>query len=144
MHLSIHYRRLENMFGQAPISKLTGARITVEEGRAEIVIPVQQQFFHAAGALHGAIYFLALDNAAFFAANSLVRDSFVLTSNFNLHLLRPIAKGEINAIGTVIARTRTQIVAEAIAYNDESQEIARGSGIFVPSNMPLSEAIGYC
>jgi uncharacterized protein (TIGR00369 family) len=144
MHLSIHYRRLENMFSQAPIAKLTNASITVEEGRAELVIPVQQQFFHAAGALHGAIYFLALDNAAFFAANSLVRDSFVLTANFNLHLLRPIATGQINAIGTVIARSRTQIVAEAIAYNDESREIARGSGIFVTSNMALSEAIGYC
>ena len=138
-----HYRRLENMFASAPIHQLVQATIRVDKGRAEVVIPVQERFFHAAGALHGAIYFMALDNAAFFAANSLVSEAFVLTSNFNTYLLRPISKGRIKAVGNVVARSRTQIVAEAAAFNDEGKEIARGSGIFVPGKTALGPEIGY-
>ena len=138
-----HYRRLENMFASAPINQLVQATIRVDKGRAEVVIPVQERFFHAAGALHGAIYFMALDNAAFFAANSLVSEAFVLTSNFNTYLLRPISTGHIKAVGNVVARSRTQIVAEAAACNDDGKEIARGSGIFVPGKTVLGPEIGY-
>jgi acyl-coenzyme A thioesterase PaaI-like protein len=37
----------------------------VDEGYAEVVIPVRQDLLHAAGAAHGAVYFKALDDAAF-------------------------------------------------------------------------------
>jgi uncharacterized protein (TIGR00369 family) len=139
-----HFRRLENMFASAPIHKLIQTRINITEGRAEVTLPVEEKLFHAAGAVHGAIYFMALDNAAFFAANSLVRDAFVLTSNFNIYLLRPIAEGAISAVGTVVARSRSQIVAEAVACNAKGREIARGSGVFVPGKTALSPEIGYC
>ena len=79
-----HYRKLENMMHSAAIVNLVGARVSIDEGRAEIILPVKPELFHAAGALHGAMYFLALDNAAFFAVNSLVEDVFVLTTNFSI------------------------------------------------------------
>lgn len=82
----------------APIVKLVGARVEISHGQADITLPVNQNLFHAAGALHGAMYFLALDNAAFFAVNSLVEDVFVLTVSFNIYLLRPIDKGIIKAV----------------------------------------------
>ncbi len=69
-----HFEKLENMMHSAPFVKLTGLKARITEGRAEMTLPVTQQFFHAAGALHGSLYFLALDNAAFFAVNSLVED----------------------------------------------------------------------
>ena len=37
---------------------------------------------HAAGAVHGSYYFKVLDDACYFAANSLVSDVFVLTVSF--------------------------------------------------------------
>lgn len=143
MTSSDHYRRLERMLAGAPITQLTQVRMSVSEGRAELTLPVQKRFFHAAGALHGALYFMALDNAAFFAANSLVSDAFVLTSNFNLYLLRPVSTGEIRAVGTVVAKAGKQIIAESIAYDDRQREIARGTGTFVPSRTKLTEDIGY-
>ncbi len=48
---------------------------------------------HAGGAVHGANYFKAMDDAAFFAANSLVDDVFVLTVSFNVYFLRPHHRG---------------------------------------------------
>lgn len=62
-----HYRKLENRMHLAPLVKLTGARVEISRGKAIVRLPVDRKFFHAAGALHGSIYFLALDNAALFA-----------------------------------------------------------------------------
>jgi uncharacterized protein (TIGR00369 family) len=138
-----HYRKLENLMHSAPIVKLAGARVEISHGQAEITLPVKQELFHAAGALHGAMYFLALDNAAFFAVNSLVEDVFVLTVSFNIYLLRPVDQGIIKAVGKVVNSTRTQYLAESVLYNEDNREIARGSGVFVKGRAKLTPEIGY-
>lgn len=94
-------------------------------------------------ALHGSMYFLALDNAAWFAVNSLVPDVFVLTVSFNVYLIRPVDKGIIRAKGCVTNSTKTQFFAEAILYDEENKEIARGSGTFVRGKTKLTPEIGY-
>jgi uncharacterized protein (TIGR00369 family) len=138
-----HYRKLENMMHNAPIARLTGARIKIGKGRAEVTVPVERRFFHAAEAMHGAIYFMALDNAAWFAVNSLVEDTFVLTVSFNVYFIRPVNKGVIRASGRVTNATRTQYFAEAVLYDGDDHEIARGSGTFVAGKTKLSAEIGY-
>jgi uncharacterized protein (TIGR00369 family) len=138
-----HYRKLENMMHTAPIVKLTGARVKISHAYSEMTIPVEEKLFHAAGALHGCIYFLALDNAAFFAANSLVEDVFVLTVNFNIYLTKPVSNGRIRAIGKVINTAKNQFIADSVLYDSEDKEIARGSGIFVKSKIKLTPEIGY-
>jgi len=138
-----HCRKLENMMHSAPIVNLVGARVSISEARAEIVLPVKRDLFHAAGALHGAMYFLALDNAAFFAVNSLVEDVFVLTVDFNIRLLRPVSSGIVRAVGTVTDRSPGRYVAESVLYDDGGREIARGGGTFVRSKIALDAGIGY-
>lgn len=44
--------------------------------------------------VHGPVYFRALDDAGFFAVNSLVEDVFVLTASFNVNLFRPMKSGD--------------------------------------------------
>jgi len=131
------------MMHSAPIVKLAGARVEISQGQAEIALPVKRDLFHAAGALHGAMYFLALDNAAFFAVNSLVEDVFVLTVSFNIYLLRPVDQGVIKAIGKVVNSTKTQYLAESVLYDSGNREIARGSGVFVKGKVRLTPEIGY-
>ena len=138
-----HYRKLENLMHSAPIVKLVGARAEISRGQADITLPVNRELFHAAGALHGAMYFLALDNAAFFAVNSLVEDVFVLTVSFNVYLLRPVNQGVIKASGRVVNSTKTQYLAESVLYDTENREIARGSGVFVKGKAKLTPEIGY-
>jgi uncharacterized protein (TIGR00369 family) len=104
---------------------------------------VRRDFYHAANAAHGALYFKALDDAAFFAVNSLVADVFVLTVSLNAYLIRPVSEGEIRAVGQVVHRSRRMYVAESQLYDSADREIARGSGTFVPSDIPLSPEIGY-
>jgi len=143
MNKDEHYRKLENLMHSAPIVKLVGARAAIGEGRAEITLPVKRELFHAAGALHGSVYFLAMDNAAFFAVNSLVEDVFVLTSTFNSYFLRPVSGGTARAVGRVVNASKNQFVAEAVLYDGDGREIARGSGVFVKSGIALTPEIGY-
>lgn len=127
----------------APFVQLTGAKVSVKNGEAKMTLPIRKDFFHAAGAMHGALYFLALDNAAFFAVNSLVEDVFVLTNSFTTYITRPVSEGTVMAIGKVVNQNNSQFIAESILYDSNDNEIARATGIFVKSKIPLSEQIGY-
>lgn len=138
-----HYRKLENMMHSAPFIIWAGAKVTVSKGEAEITLPVREDFFHAAGAVHGSLYFLALDNAAFFAVNSLVEDVFVLTTSFTTYLTRPISEGVIKAKGKVVYQNRSQFIAESVLYDSNENECGRANGVFVRSKIPLSDRIGY-
>jgi uncharacterized protein (TIGR00369 family) len=138
-----HYRALEKMYRAAPINVIFRPSITVAKERAEIEMAVTEAFFHSAGALHGSVYFKMLDDAAFFAANSIVRDNFVLTASFTTYLTRPVTSGTVKSIGKVVSRGRSQIIAEAVVWDGQGREVGRGNGIFVRSKLPLAEALGY-
>ena len=143
MNKEEHFRKLTSMYAAAPITSRQPSTIRIEEGRAEIVIPVHSGYFHGAGAVHGAIYFKALDDAAFFAVSSLVEDVFVLTVSFTVYFTKPVSKGEIRAVGKVVYASKSNVLAEAEAVDSEGQLIARASGAFVRSKIPLGPDVGY-
>jgi acyl-coenzyme A thioesterase PaaI-like protein len=84
-----------------------------------------------------------MDDAAFFAVNSVVDDVFVLTVNFNVDLIRPVSKGEMIARGRYLGRSGKHYLAEAVLMDSEGNEVGRGSGAFVKSRIQLSKRIGY-
>jgi uncharacterized protein (TIGR00369 family) len=138
-----HFVSLQNMYLAAPINELYRPTIDVSEARATIEIEVSARLFHSARAVHGSVYFKMLDDAAFFAANSLERDVFVLTTSFTTYLTRPVSSGRLRSVGRVVNRNRSQFIAESVVYDGEGSELGRGSGIFVRSKLPLREAMGY-
>ena len=138
-----HFVALENLYLAAPISDLYHPSVEISDSEATIEIEVTKQFFHSAGALHGSVYFKLLDDAAFFAANSLERDVFVLTTSFTTYLTRPVSSGSIRSVGRVVNRNRSQFIAEAVLSDSDGNEIGRGNGIFVRSKILLSETPGY-
>lgn len=138
-----HFRKLERMYLSAPINEFYKPKLTIERGKTELIIPVRSDFFHAAAAVHGSVYFKALDDAAYFAVNSLVDDVFVLTANFNLYFFQPVSKGNLIAQGTVIYESKSSFIAESIIFDQEGNQVSRGSGSFIRSKIPLNEEIGY-
>lgn len=138
-----HYRKLERMYLSAPINALYLPTIKISEGASEISIKADKKFFHAADALHGAVYFKMLDDAAFFAANSIVTDTFVLTTSFNIHFFRPVIGGMITSKGRVIYSSKNLFVSESELYADDGIQVAFGIGNFVKSRRLLNEEIGY-
>ena len=104
---------------------------------------MKPEFFHAANAVHGSVYFKLLDDAAFFAVNSLIEDYFALTASFTTYLLRPIAEGTMKASGKVVHEGGRSFLAESVVKDNEGREIARGSGNFVTSKIRLTPDMGY-
>jgi uncharacterized protein (TIGR00369 family) len=142
--MSEHFRRLERMYASAPINSFFVPRLHIPEpGIAELRLTIRPDFHHAAGAAHGAVYFKALDDATFFAVNSVVEDVFVLTVSFNIYLTRPVKEGTVIARGRVVSRSKRLYLAEGVMEDDRGREIARGSGAFMPSTAPLNDQIGY-
>jgi uncharacterized protein (TIGR00369 family) len=138
-----HFTKLETMYVAARCNEYYEPGIKVREGSAEIVIPVQDRFFHAAGAVHGSVYFKALDDAAFFAVNSLVEKFFVLTVSFNTQFIRRISSGVLVARGRYIGRSGGNHAAESVLTDYDGNEIGRGSGTFAESRIRLAAKIGY-
>jgi uncharacterized protein (TIGR00369 family) len=137
-----HSRALEAMYVNGPINQFFRPAIRVDAGAAEVRMSVRPDMHHAAHAAHGAVYFKMLDDAAFFAVQSLVTDVFVLTVSFTLHLLRPVVDGEIVAKGTVVHQSKRLFVAESI-LESSGDVIARGSGSFMRSAIRLDAKVGY-
>jgi len=138
-----HHRKLERMYAQAPINRFFGPRLTIGPGTAEVCIDVQEAFHHTAGAMHGAVYFKALDDAAFFAANSVVEDVFVLTARFEVEFLKPVFQGEIRALGRVGRQGEHRIEAEAELFDAAGELVGRGRGSFARSQLKLTPAVHY-
>ena len=138
-----HFRKLERMYATAPINAFFAPRLSIREGAAEISIAVRPDFFHAAHAVHGSVYFKALDDAAFFAVNSLVTDVFVLTVPYNVYFTRPVTEGVMTAKGRVVSRSKNLFVAEADLVDDRGRSVGRGSGSFMRSAIPLNSEVGY-
>jgi uncharacterized protein (TIGR00369 family) len=139
-----HFRALEALYRHAPINDLFDSRLEVAEpGLARISFAVDERLFHAAGAAHGTVYFKMLDDAAFYACNSLVTDRFLLTTAFNLLFTRPLTAGRAVAEGRWASGKRRVFVADARLVGPDGEVAARGTGTFMRSRIPLAGLDGY-
>ncbi len=140
----LHWRALESLYASAPVNDLFDSALHIDaEGTARITFTVDKRCFHAGGAAHGTIYFKMLDDAAFYAANTLVSDRFLLTTSFNLHFTKPVREGQIVAEGRWVSGRRRVLVAESRLIDSEGEEIGRGTGTFMRSRISLSGLEGY-
>ena len=140
-----HYRGLERMYLQAPYNQqlYDDTTIDISEGQAIITTRVSERHFHGGGAMHGSCYFRMLDDAAFFAVNSMVRDYMVYTVAFDLRLNRPVSSGIIRSVGKLKQDTQKLYIAEATLYDDKERVIASGTGKFMKSQIPIHTIPGY-
>ncbi|SEN55000.1 uncharacterized domain 1-containing protein [Sphingomonas gellani] len=139
-----HFRALESLYAAAPINRLFASRLEIPAaGVARIHFDLDERHFHAGGAVHGTSYFKMLDDAAFYACNSLVTDRFLLTTAFNLLFTRPLPAGRVVAEGRWISGKRRVFVADARLIDAEGEEAARGTGTFMRSQIPLAGLPGY-
>ena len=139
-----HFRALEALYRSAPINGIFKSSLEiVEEGFARISFEVDTQSFHAAAAAHGTIYFKMLDDAAFYACNSLVTDRFLLTTAFNLNFTRPLRGGPVVAEGRWASGKRRVFVGDARLIDADGEVAARGTGTFMRSHISLTSLPGY-
>lgn len=140
-----HFAKLERMYLAAPINVQVyeGITLQVSRERAELTLPITPKYHHAAAAMHGSVYFKLLDDAAFFAVNSIVEDVFVHTVSINIQLLRPVAGGTIRSVGEVKSRSTNLFIADSELFDANGKLVGRGSGNFMRSRIALTPEIGY-
>lgn len=78
-----------------------------------------------------------------FSPATLSSTTFVLTANFQLYFFRPIKSGSITAQGVVVSQPSRILTAEAVAFDDDGKEIARGSGQFMKTKIQLKSFDAY-
>lgn len=139
-----HFRGLESLYRHAAINRLFRSEIEIPEaGFCRIRFEVGPETDHAAGAAHGTLYFKMMDDASFYACNSMVSDRFLLTTAFNLVFTRPLKPGPMIAEGKWVSGRRRVFVGEARLVFPDGEEAARGTGTFMRSHIPLSSLEGY-
>ncbi len=139
-----HFSALERLYKRAPINQFFESSLAItERGFAKISFEVDERHYHAAGAVHGTAYFKMLDDAAFYAANSIVSDRFLLTTAFNLLFTRPLKAGLVTAEGRWVSGKRRVFVADSRLIDSDGEEIARGTGTFMRSRVTLASLPGY-
>lgn len=140
-----HYKKLERMYLSAPVNNqiYSGIAIDISAEHAELSLRVEHKFFHAAGGIHGSVYFKLLDDAAFFAVNSVVHDVFVYTVTYQIQFLRPVNTGMIRSVGDLKFKSANLFIADSVLVNDQNKIVGRGSGNFMKSKIALTEKTGY-
>lgn len=118
---------------RAPIAQTLDLTLTFDaEHRAIITMPYNPAYNHALGGTHGGILMTLLDSAAWFAAAAAHEDSiWVATSELTIHLLKPVKKSALRAVGSLIQSGKRLDIAEARVYDEAERLIAHAVGTFV-------------
>ena len=134
-----HFKKLEKIYLNANLNNLiySNIEIIISKNYSEIKMPIKEDYFHALNAIHGSVYFKMLDDAAFFAAQSVVEDYMLLTANFNISFKMPVTDGWIKSKGKLISVSKQEINAEAKMYNSKNEIVAFGNGIFKKSKISI-------
>lgn len=130
-----HFLFLEQLYQKADVNTVIfkGSEIKVSYKSAEITWQVQSDYFHAGNGLHGAFIFKLLDDTAYFAAASVEKDFFILTSGFHLHFYRPVSSGTLTCTGEVVLIGKNHYEAKSEIRNERNKLIAQGHGTFMRS-----------
>lgn len=134
-----HINRLKWIYRHNACNQYYTTEIEITEREAELHLPIRPDYLHSGGVIHGSVYFKMLDDAATFAVSSIVMDFGIVTASFNIYFTRPVSEGTIHTIGRVVHESRRLFIAEAEVTDDDGRVLARGSGTFMCSTVPLPE-----
>ena len=126
----------------APIARTFGMVLSYdEEDRAIVDLPYNPALDHALGGVHGGVYATLLDTAGWFTAAAAHDIScWLATTEMSVHLLAPVQRTSLRAVGQLIRQGRRQDVAEMRLYDGSDRLVGHATGTFVLlPNIPLGD-----
>ena len=117
----------------APIAATFGMSLSYnEQGQAVVDLPYNPGLDHAQGGVHGGVYATMLDTAGWFTAAA-AHDvgCWLATSEMSIHLLLPVERAPLRAVGRLIKRGKRQDVAEMHLYDGDGRLVGHATGTFI-------------
>jgi uncharacterized protein (TIGR00369 family) len=106
----------QQVLAAQPFSTLIGAElVAMEEGRAELRIPIKQELLQQNGFVHGGVLSYAADNAITFAGGSVLGPS-VVTAEYKINYVRPAKGSALRVEAKVINRAKRLAVCSCEVF----------------------------
>lgn len=123
---------------ESPFDEKLGIKvIKVEKGKAILELETKRDFTNNIGLIHGGVTFSLCDTAMGLAALTLGIDS--VTVEMKINYLSPVKADEkITAIGKVLKKGRTFVIAESVVYQ-EDKLVAKSIGTHFVQNPTENE-----
>ncbi len=117
----------------APIAGTFGMSLSYnDQGQAVVDLPYNPGLDHALGGVHGGVYATMLDTAGWFTAAAAHDEScWLATSEMSIHLLLPVERAPLQAVGRLIKRGKRQDVAEMHLYDGDGRLVGHATGTFI-------------
>ena len=123
--------KLKQLYATAPFPKLLGISLSFDhEKHSHLHLPFKKDLTHENGGVHGGVFATLLDDAGWFASAIWHEGVWVTTSEFKVHLLRPVESDDLHAEGKLIKRGRRMDIAEMSIYSG-GKLVAAGMGTYV-------------
>ena len=130
-------KRLEALFGSAPIGRTFGMRLTyTDDGAAVFDYAHHSGLEHAMGDTHGGVIATLLDNAGWFTVAPHY-DSWIATVDLQVRILEPCRKENLRARGRLVRAGRRLAVAEMEVRTVAGRRVAVGSGTFSVTSLSV-------
>jgi uncharacterized protein (TIGR00369 family) len=117
-------------FIDVPLHEFMGfdaSKVTItEQGCAEIRIPITEKLLNASGAVHGGVYYFLVELGASVAFSSAHEDTFYVTSDINVSVLRPAFTGTLITRANLIKSGKRLAFVETKIYDEQDQMLAIG------------------
>ncbi len=109
--------------------------------KCEISLPLGPTNFQTRMAAHGSVYFKLLDDAAYLACQTEIEDYFIVTTHFNINVLRPLTKGIVKTEGGVDFMSLNLFIASSSFYDEKGRLCATLSCQSIKSKIHLTSLI---
>ena len=124
-------QELIKLHGTSPFANLLGMTLEFDnDNNAHIYLPFKKEITHEQGAVHGGVFATLLDDAGWYASAICHEGDWLVTSEFKVHLLRPVEGENLHAKGWLIKRGKRMDIAEMQIYAGEKL-VAAGMGTYV-------------
>lgn len=112
-----------------PVARLIGfEEIEVGEDRASVTLDAGEEHANPMGTVHGGILCDIADAAMAAAwASGLEEGETLTTLDLQIHFLRPVWDGRIDAEAEVVSRGRTRGLVQCDLVDDEGRRVARAT-----------------
>lgn len=125
--------RLRRAFDAVPYARLLGIElVSAARGEATLALEAREELMRMGAIMHGGALASLLDTAAAFAAISLQETSErTVTIDLNMHFLRPVSAGRVEARARVLREGRRVLIITAEATDPSGKLIAVAATTYI-------------